>query len=269
MNDVEVARSAAIAGSHIVRQRFGRTTTRIEKGHAFEFATDADLDAERAIVETLRRERPSDAVLGEESGRTGGEGNRLWLVDPLCGTTNFAAGVPLVAVNVGLAVAGRPIVGAVVDPFHDELFWTDGTAAGMLRNDEPRPLVPSGDSRAVDFNLEPPYPSAPGFSALAMMGDPAFTRTFQPRVTSTSLTLTWVAMGRRAAYVTDGHLADHMHFAAGIAICRAAGCTVTDLRGGPLPPDGNGHGLLAAADESTHAALLAIVRRLAGDRLAT
>ena len=269
MHDAEVARAAAAAGAAIVRARFGRTLTRIEKGHAFEFATEADLEAEHAIAEVLRRERPEDGILGEEHGRAGGTGDRLWLVDPLCGTTNFAAGVPLVAVNVGLAIAGRPTVAAASDPFHDETFWTDGSRAALRRDGQDVPLLPDGSSASVDFNLEPPYPSAPGFSALAMMGDPAFRAAFQPRVTSTSLTLTWVAMGRRAAYVTDGDLRDHVHFAAGLAICRAAGCVLTDLHGQPLPPDGDGNGLLAAADEPTHAALLGIVERLAGDRLAT
>ncbi|HEX6656290.1 MAG TPA: inositol monophosphatase family protein [Candidatus Limnocylindria bacterium] len=269
MNDVEVARAAAAAGAAIVRERFGRTTARIDKGHAFEFATEADLDAEHAITEVLRRERPEDGVVGEEHGRSGGTGTRLWLVDPLCGTTNFAAGVPLVAVNVALAVSGRPTVAAVIDPFHDETFWTDGFAAAVRHDGHDAPLVPDGRSGSVDFNLEPPYPSAPRFAALAMMGDTGFAAAFQARVTSTSLALTWVAMGRRAAYVTDGDLRDHVHFAAGLAICRAAGCVVTDLQGEPLPPDGHGHGLLAAADQATHAALLAVVERLAGDRLAT
>ena len=64
-------------------------------------------------------------------------------------------------------------------------------------------------------------------------------------------------------------MGDTVHFAAGLAVCRAAGCVLTDLRGDPLPPDGGGHGLLAAADPTTHAALLGVVGRLAGDRLAT
>ena len=129
-------------------------------------------------------------------------------------------------------------------------------------------LTPTAKTTAIDVNLEPPHPSAP-FATLAMIGDPAFQAEFQARVTSTTLTLTWVAMGRRAAYVSDGDLRENMHFAAGVAICRAAGCVVTDLNGDPLPPDGHGWGLLAAADARIHAALLAVVRRLAGDRLAT
>ena len=69
--------------------------------------------------------------------------------------------------------------------------------------------------------------------------------------------MTWLAAGRRAAYLHEGDLRDNVHFAAPIAIAQAAGCIVTGIHGQPLHT-GVG-GLLAAADEATHAALLALV----------
>jgi myo-inositol-1(or 4)-monophosphatase len=77
-------------------------------------------------------------------------------------------------------------------------------------------------------------------------------------VVSTTLAVAWVAAGRRAAYVTDGQLRDSVHFAAGIALCQAAGCVVTGLDGQPVHTSPGG--LVVAADEQTHAALLALVR---------
>jgi myo-inositol-1(or 4)-monophosphatase len=264
MRDLEVALAAAAGGGAIVRDRFGLAKPQVDKG-LLDFATDADIDAERAICDILRAERPDDAVLGEESGRTSSAGNgRLWLVDPLCGTTNYAASVPLVAVNVALTVDGRPSVAVAADPFRDEVFWTDGAAAGLRVADRDLPIAPRAEYGLVDLNLDTPYPSAPAFTALALMGDREFRAAFAPRVLSTTLALTWVAAGRRAAYISDGFLADNVHFAAGVAICRAAGCVVTDLRGGELPPDGAGFGLIAAADDATHRALLAAVTRPAG-----
>jgi myo-inositol-1(or 4)-monophosphatase len=62
-----------------------------------------------------------------------------------------------------------------------------------------------------------------------------------------------VAAGRRSAYLTEGDVSDSVHFAAGIVLCRAAGCVVTDLRGGPVD---SGDGLAVAADTGTHRALL-------------
>ncbi len=74
---------------------------------------------------------------------------------------------------------------------------------------------------------------------------------------STTLTLAWVAAGRRAGYVSDGAFIDNVHFAAGIALCQRAGCVVTDLAGTPLH---TGRGLIAAADEATHASLVELTQ---------
>jgi myo-inositol-1(or 4)-monophosphatase len=165
---------------------------------------------------------------------------------------------------VALSVDGRGTVAVAADPFRDEVFWADGAEAGLRAAGKHWPLAPRAECRLVDLNLEQPYPSAPAFTALGLMGDREFRAAFAPRVLSTTLALTWVAAGRRAAYVSDGFLADNVHFAAGVAICRAAGCVVTDLRGGELPPDGGGFGLIAAADDATHRVLLDAVTHLAG-----
>lgn len=253
-DDAGLAVAAAMAGAAVVRAAYGRALARVDKG-AGDFATAADLDAEAAIVAVLRGARPGDAVLGEETGRTGPAGaERAWLVDPLCGTANFAARTPLVAVNVALRAAGEVRVAAVADPFAGEVFWTGGEGASVRAEGADTPLAPTAESRLVDVNLDPPFPNAARFRAVALLADPAFAERFRPRVVSTSLALAWVAAGRRAAYVTDGDVRDSVHFAAAIALCRAAGCVVTDLFGEPA---GTGAGLLAAADEETAAALRA------------
>ena len=72
-----------------------------------------------------------------------------------------------------------------------------------------------------------------------------------------TLAVAWVAAGRRAAYVTDGRVHDSVHFAAGMALCRAAGCVVTGLDG--RPPHTGAGGLVVAADQETHAALLDLI----------
>ncbi|GIM91264.1 inositol monophosphatase family protein [Paractinoplanes toevensis] len=250
MGEHEVAVAAAEAGAAVVRARFGQTLSRVDKG-AGDFATEADIEAEKAIIEVLRGARPADAVLGEETGRTG-ESDRTWLVDPLCGTLNFAARTTLVAVNVALRAGPGILVAASADPFGGEIFWTDGAGAYVRRGGADEPLRPSGESRLVDLNLDPPFPS--GFRAVELLAHPAFGVAFSPRVLSTTLPLAWVAAGRRAAYLSDGHAGWTVHSAAGIALCRAAGCVVTDLDGNPLHTASRG--LLAAADAETHATLL-------------
>lgn len=246
---------AASAGAAVVRAAFGGPLERFDKGGG-DFATAADLAAEKAIIEVLRASRPADAVVGEESGRSG-VADREWLVDPLCGTLNFASRGMLVAVNVALRTGGSTVAAASADPFSGEVFWTDRGGAWVRFEGVDAPLTPSAASALVDVNLDPPFPNAASFRAVSLLAAPGFVTRFRPRVVSTTLAVAWVAAGRRAAYVTDGDLAGSVHFAAGIALCEAAGCVVTDLRGGPWRSGPNG--LVVAADVATHEALLDLI----------
>jgi myo-inositol-1(or 4)-monophosphatase len=262
MEDVEVAIAAAEAGAAVVRRGFGTALQRLDKGRG-DFATNVDVEAERAMLAVLRRERPGDAVLGEESGRSGASGGlRTWLIDPLCGTLNYAARMRVGAVNVALRVGEGYSVAAVADPFNDEIFWTDGGAAFGRRDGEDTLLFPDGGSGLVDLNFDPPFPNGSKFKAVRLAADAEFEASFKPRVVSSSIALAWVATGQRAGYVTDGEVRDSVHFAAGIALCEAAGCVVTDLWGRPW---GRGDaGILATADAETHAALLNLVKKVGG-----
>ncbi|MFF4986171.1 inositol monophosphatase family protein [Streptosporangium saharense] len=254
-DDAEVAAAAAWAGADVVRGLYGRRLARVDKGGG-DFATTADVEAERAILGVLRAARPEDAVLGEEGGQRGAaDAVRQWLVDPLCGTLNYAVGSMLVAVNVAL----RDGAAAVADPFGGEVFLTDGESAWVRHGGADTRLTPTAATRLVDVNLDPQFPSAPGFRAVDLLAHAGFVERFRPRVVSTTLALAWVAAGKRAAYVTDGgDLTGSVHFAAGIAVCRAAGCVVTGIDGAPIGQAG--HGLVVAADAETHGSLMSIIR---------
>ncbi|MFI7018953.1 inositol monophosphatase family protein [Streptomyces sp. NPDC050164] len=255
LDDADVAIAAARAGAKAVHARYGKRLTRMDKGFG-DFATDADVESEEAILGVIRAARPEDAVLGEEGGQQGAaDAVRQWLVDPLCGTLNYAVGNMLVAVNV--ALRGGPA--AVADPFSGEVFFTDGATAGVRRDGSDTQLAPTAATQLVDVNLDPPFPSAPGFRAVDLLAHPGFIERFRPRVVSTTLALAWVAAGKRAAYVTDGgDLAESVHFAAGIALCQAAGCVVTAVDGAPIGKAGRG--LIAAADAETHGLLSSMIR---------
>ncbi|MEV0368727.1 inositol monophosphatase family protein [Streptomyces sp. NPDC050636] len=254
-DDAGVAIAAARAGADVVRSMYGQRLARIDKG-AGDFATAADVEAEKAILGVIRAARPDDAVLGEEGGQQGAaDAARRWLVDPLCGTLNYAVGNMLVAVNVAL----RNGAAAVADPFSGEIFFTDGETAWVRHDGVDAQLAPTPATQLVDVNLDPPFPSAPGFRAVDLLAHPGFVARFRPRVVSTTLALAWVAAGRRAAYVTDGSdLSRSVHFAAGIAVCRAAGCVVTGIDGAPIGPAGRG--LVVAADSDTHGLLMSMIR---------
>jgi myo-inositol-1(or 4)-monophosphatase len=256
--DHDLAVAAAQAGASVVRAAFGSSLTRYAKAPG-DFATEADLTAEKAILDVLRSARPGDAVIGEETGHTGvPRDDRTWLVDPLCGTLNYAAQTTMVAINVALRTGSAITAAATADPFTGEVFWTDRQQAYVRCDGGDEKLVPSAETRLVDINLDP-LPDTPAFQATGLLADAQFNQQFRPRVLSTTLAVAWVAAGRRAAYLTAGDLRDSVHFAAGIALCQAAGCIVTGIHGQPLHT-GVG-GLIATADKATHAALLNMISR--------
>ncbi len=259
---------AALAGAEVARARYGSAPERTDKD-GVDFTTAADIEAERAIRAVLTRHRPHDAVVGEELG-SDGESSRRWLVDPICGTLNFAAGVPLFGVNVALEIDGTTTAAAVADPAAGSVFWTDGVEAWRRQalgngndtgNDtgtntgtghDDTALTPTASSRLVALNLERRLPDRMG---LPLLADPVFRARFRPQCLSTTLALAWVATGQQAGYVTGGELKGNVHWAAAIELCRAAGVVLTNLDGGELHT--GVQGLVAAADHETHRFLLA------------
>ncbi|TWD80018.1 myo-inositol-1(or 4)-monophosphatase [Kribbella amoyensis] len=257
LTDAEVALKAAKAGARVVAGAYGRETTRYAKSST-DFATQTDLDGEKAIVAVLSAHRPDDAREGEEFGRSGPASTaRRWLIDPLCGTLNFAATTPLMVVNVALLDDDRTVAAASADPMADEIFWTDGGSAWVRRGDTDDPLVPTPATGLVEINVD--RPSGSRSVSAQLVADVAFRSQYSPRVLSSTLGVAWVAAGRRAAYVSDGTFRNDLHFAAGLAITEAAGCVVTNLSGGPLHA---GDGLVVSASEQVQADLLEHLERL-------
>lgn len=258
--DAEVAVRAVLAGAAVVVDAFRRPVTRHAK-EGLDFATDTDVAAERAVRAVLAATRPGDAVVGEELGTSGGQAARRWYVDPLCGTLNFAAGVPAFGVNVALAErrddGERVLAAAVADPLTGEVVWTDG-ARTRVRSAADAPDVdasPTPVTRLVNVDVD----NAGG--APALVADAGLRAAWAVRVASSSLALAWVAAGRQAAYVTGAGVDGSVHFLPGVALCEAAGCVVTDLDGGLVR---GGRGIVAAADAATSRDVLARLHALGG-----
>ncbi|SHJ54207.1 histidinol-phosphatase, inositol monophosphatase family [Aureimonas altamirensis DSM 21988] len=97
---------------------------------AFDPVTEADRQAERAITALIEAEFPDHAILGEEFGRQG-DGDALWVIDPIDGTRPFISGVPVWGTLVGLTVGGKARAGIMSQPYIGERFWTVGDGAYM------------------------------------------------------------------------------------------------------------------------------------------
>jgi myo-inositol-1(or 4)-monophosphatase len=145
------------------------------------------------------------------------------------------------------------VAAAVAEPFANEVAWTDGIAAFLRRDGADTPLAPSGANALVDVDIG----GDPAWAANVVV--PLADAGFRMMSVSTSLAAVWVAAGRRAGYLIGGDMRDNVHFAAPIAVCRAAGCVVTSLDG--QAPGSGDRGLLVGADDRTHGELLAISSR--------
>jgi histidinol-phosphatase len=128
-DDLRFAHVLADAADDITMRRFRALDLRVESKPDLTPVTDADLAAEEQLRHVLSRARPRDAVLGEESGRSG-VGKRCWVLDPIDGTKNFVRGVPVWATLIGLMVGGDVMVGVVSAPALGRRWWAarDGGA---------------------------------------------------------------------------------------------------------------------------------------------
>src|SRR5262245_38386078 len=176
LTDGQVALLAAEAGAAVVRRMY-RTDVAHHLKVGTDFATDADLEAETAIRTILSEHRPDDAQLGEEHGASGPDSARRWLIDPLCGTRNFGAGLPLMSTNVALAEEHEVTAAASGECIGDETYWTDGRSAWVRRAGADTVLSPDTGNLMVAFNLE--VDAAGRRRASDIMADPRFFETYQ------------------------------------------------------------------------------------------
>jgi histidinol-phosphatase len=84
--------------------------------------TEADVAVERALRDVLARERPGDAILGEELGASG-QSRRTWVIDPIDGTRQFVAGQPQWGNHVALELDGRVLLGVITRPVRGASYW--------------------------------------------------------------------------------------------------------------------------------------------------
>ena len=114
-------RAARRAGDIIVRAIPRLEAVEIQSKGRNDYVTEVDRAAEADIIETIRRLHPDHAFLAEESGASG-QGDVVWIIDPLDGTTNFMHGFPTFAVSIACQVKGRIEHAVVFDPMRQELF---------------------------------------------------------------------------------------------------------------------------------------------------
>lgn len=192
------------------------------------FVTQVDIAAERAIIESISERYPDHAFLAEESGQHG-DGDYVWIIDPLDGTTNFIHGFPVFAVSIALRIKGKLQVGVVYDPNRQEIFTA---MRGQGAQVDGRRIRVSG-RRGLDGALIGtgfPYDCEEDMAHYLKMLESVLKNTAGiRRPGAAAIDLAYVAAGR-----LDGFWEFGLHewdLAAGSLIIREAGGLISELNG--------------------------------------
>ncbi|MDX1654739.1 MAG: inositol monophosphatase family protein [Candidatus Competibacteraceae bacterium] len=230
---ITIAKRAALAAGRVILRNMDRLErlTVSTKGPN-DLVSEVDLQAEREIIQILRRTYPDHAILAEETGSQEGPdtGQSQWIIDPLDGTTNFLHGLPQYAVSIAFRHKGRLESGVIYDPVRQEIF-TASRGQGAMLNDHRirvRPLNGlEGALLGTGFPLRQPHyldPYLASFKAVALRCHEI------RRAGSAALDLAWVACGRLDGFWEIG--LNPWDMAAGVLIIQEAGGLVGDFAGG-------------------------------------
>jgi myo-inositol-1(or 4)-monophosphatase len=230
---------------------------RIEtKTNEFDLVTHVDKHNEEFIRSEVARLYPDHSFLGEEEGASG-QGEVKWVVDPIDGTVNYAHGLPIWCVSIGVEVAGEIVCGAVYDPNRDELFSAE-KGKGAYLNDErihvsetaefTRSLLVTG----FPYNIaENPRDDIGRFGAFLHRG------ILVRRLGSAALDLCYVASGRFDGFY-EGSLSPWDMAAASLFVSEAGGM-LTHYNGAELSIYGKS---VVASNGKIHQAMTDIIRSI-------
>jgi histidinol phosphatase-like enzyme (inositol monophosphatase family) len=107
---------------------------------AFDPVTEADRGAEAAIRKLISERYPQHGVIGEEYGEDRPDAEFVWVLDPIDGTRAFISGLPLWTTLIGLRHQGRPVLGAIGQPYIGELFVGHAGGSRLLARGQETPI---------------------------------------------------------------------------------------------------------------------------------
>jgi len=227
---------AAHAAGDVLLHHFGRLDTlNIITKMRMDYASEADEQAEAAIIKQLRREYPDYAILGEEGGaQPGARGisRHTWVIDPLDGTSNYLRGFPHWCVSIALCEGGEPVCAVIFDPLRNELLTATRGGGAQL------------NERRIRVSERPGLTGAligTGFSPRERMRAAAQLDCIKTLLHeaedvrcggSSALDLAHVACGRLDGCFEAG--VQPWDMAAGVLLVREAGGRVGDFSGAPI-----------------------------------
>jgi myo-inositol-1(or 4)-monophosphatase len=117
----------------LIRNAFGKTHSVEFKTNELNLVTETDKASEKLITDFIRKKYPSHGILAEEGSEFNKSAEYLWVIDPLDGTTNFAHGLPIFSVSIGVQKNGETIAGVVYDVMRDVIYSAE-KGSGSFEN---------------------------------------------------------------------------------------------------------------------------------------
>jgi myo-inositol-1(or 4)-monophosphatase len=226
--------NAAQAGAERLQHFFNGTFSVSNKEGINNLVTEADHAAEKAIMDVILNDFPDHSILSEESTEITTGSDTKWIIDPIDGTVNFANGIPICCVSIGVEKEGKMIMGVVYNPLMNELFFAQAGFGASLND---KKISVSDKTEVLKSCLVTGFPytylDAPNgplqvFEKLIRQGIPV------RRLGSAAIDLCWVAAGRFDGFYE--HKLQAWDSAAGFLIVQEAGGMVTDFKGDPYSP---------------------------------
>jgi len=204
---------ASEKASKILIRDFGELENlQVSKKGPQDFVTNADIKAEKIIIEELKKARPNYSVISEENGvEKNKDQSNFWIIDPIDGTTNFLHGVPHFAISIALQSNNEIVCGLIFDPIKNELFYAEKNNGAYFNNQRIRV------SKKRDIN-----------ECLFAVGKGKYNPDLICRRSgSAALDMAYVASGR-----FDGYFQNNLNLwdiAAGIIIVKEAGGIINEI----------------------------------------
>jgi len=251
---VGLAIEAAREAGKVLRDGFERPMAVARKSPR-ELVTALDRASEEVIARIILDACPHDGILAEEGASRDGSSGRVWIVDPLDGTNNYAHGYPFFSVAIAVEDAGEPVASVVYDPLRDEMFVAERGGGATLNG---QPLTVTTTDRLADSLVATGFPygrSERTENNLANLSRFILAVRGIRRAGSAELDLSYVACGRLDGYWELGLKA--WDVAAGGLIVSEAGGVVTNFGGSGWD---HRRGDIVASNGRIHAEMLSHIR---------
>ena len=252
---VQATRIAREAGA-LLKENFGKSQDVQYKGR-IDLVTEMDRRSEELILGRLRASFPGDCFWAEECGRDSSGSERVWIVDPLDGTVNYAHEYPVFSVSIALQSSGELVVGAVYNPLLDDMYAARRGGGAML-NGHPRRVTEVNTLEraflATGFGYDVSTEKDSEKNNLGPFGRFIVRAQAVRRAGSAALAIAKVGVGR-----TDGFWEGGLHawdMAAAMVVVAEGGGRLTDYRGGPPALEGR---QLVATNGEVHEEMLRVL----------